>query len=971
MRRHARLVDYPFHDGANARAWIAATVAAGDDGTVLPAGTVIAPGEGLADTSRRGLEDAVARGTPIFETIHDLRLHTARNEIGIHTWGDPACCLPARGDDSRPFAVRRPRWGSRGATCCCSRSSAASTGRVTERRPDPPPRRPPGRGTRARTRPARRGRRRRHPLVRRRRAAVRADGAAMATADPRAVVRGNVVLADHGRTHVDPPVLVAPDGAFRPSPARGPVTQGAPYDPAAARRAARRLGACGRTSRDALPRLWLDGEGVRWEPRRDLLASDRFASDFVVEMEEDGRGRVRFGDDVHGRRPTELESFTIGYRVGTGPRATSAPRRLVRVRRRCPPASAVRNPLPAIGGTAPEPLEHARLYAPQAFRRQERAVTEADYARMAERHPEVQRAAATRRWTGSWHTMFVTVDRRGGPGRRRRLRGTSCDASSTGTGWPATTSRSTARARCRSTSRCGSASRPATCAATSRSPSASELSVRDLPRRPARLLPPRPAHLRPDRCTSRPVVAAAMAVAGRAERRSRSRFQRWREPAAGELALGRLATDAARDRAARQRPEPARDRPPRAADGGRVVTERTRHLRLLPDGPPAGRPPPTTAPGLDRTRLPGRPATRRRWPGCCADLPGPRSGTRARSPDHARARRPGDRAARRRGRGRRRADLLPGADRERGLPAHRDRAALDARARARDRLRARTGRRRRDLPRVHRRRPPTCSRARPPRRPIPPGTRVQSLPLSPAGRRRPSRRPTRSSAGRRGTSSGRAHSAAGHVRRVETIYLAGTATGLRDGDVLLLAFAGPTGAIDGTPRPRLAHRVVIEGDRQRTRVELAVDAAACAGDAEDPFLERQIGTSRSPVQRSRRPTTTSGGGRGASAACRSCSRSTNGAGQARALLRAQAAPAAARPRTRRAWACSSSAARQRSSATTRRCMPSCRTRSPTPTRTPGTIRIPTSTSRPNSQGEISASTTSGSTRPIASPQTAG
>jgi hypothetical protein len=26
----------------------------------------------------------------------------------------------------------------------------------------------------------------------------------------------------------------------------------------------------------------------------------------------------------------------------------------------------------------------------------------------------VQRAAATRRWTGSWYTMFVTVDRRGG-----------------------------------------------------------------------------------------------------------------------------------------------------------------------------------------------------------------------------------------------------------------------------------------------------------------------------------------------------------------------------------------------------------------------------------------------------------------------------------------------------------------------------------------------------------------------------
>src|SRR6185369_6714924 len=55
-----------------------------------------------------------------------------------------------------------------------------------------------------------------------------------------------------------------------------------------------------------------------------------------------------------------------------------------------------------------------RQFAPQAFRVQERAVNEDDYAAVAERHPEVQKAAATFRWTGSWHTVFLTVDRRGG-----------------------------------------------------------------------------------------------------------------------------------------------------------------------------------------------------------------------------------------------------------------------------------------------------------------------------------------------------------------------------------------------------------------------------------------------------------------------------------------------------------------------------------------------------------------------------
>jgi predicted phage baseplate assembly protein len=41
-------------------------------------------------------------------------------------------------------------------------------------------------------------------------------------------------------------------------------------------------------------------------------------------------------------------------------------------------------------------------------------VTAADYAAAAERRAEVQRATATFRWTGSWHTVFVTADRFGG-----------------------------------------------------------------------------------------------------------------------------------------------------------------------------------------------------------------------------------------------------------------------------------------------------------------------------------------------------------------------------------------------------------------------------------------------------------------------------------------------------------------------------------------------------------------------------
>ena len=71
----------------------------------------------------------------------------------------------------------------------------------------------------------------------------------------------------------------------------------------------------------------------------------------------------------------------------------------------------VSNPMPACGGTDPETIEQVRHSAPSGFRTQERAVTAADYAQVAGRHHGVQRAAATFRWTGSWYTVFLTIDR--------------------------------------------------------------------------------------------------------------------------------------------------------------------------------------------------------------------------------------------------------------------------------------------------------------------------------------------------------------------------------------------------------------------------------------------------------------------------------------------------------------------------------------------------------------------------------
>jgi len=66
------------------------------------------------------------------------------------------------------------------------------------------------------------------------------------------------------------------------------------------------------------------------------------------------------------------------------------------------------------GALEPVSAAQIRIDAPQAFRSQERAVTEADYRCGRGTLPGVQRAVARVRWTGAWRTVFVYVDRVGG-----------------------------------------------------------------------------------------------------------------------------------------------------------------------------------------------------------------------------------------------------------------------------------------------------------------------------------------------------------------------------------------------------------------------------------------------------------------------------------------------------------------------------------------------------------------------------
>ena len=183
--------------------------------------------------------------------------------------------------------------------------------------------------------------------------------------------------------------------------------------------------------RAATPRLTLQGlspAGVvsTWLAQPDLLASDASAPHFAVETEHDRSSTLRFGDDRNGQRPNPGTQFDAHYRIGNGSAGNVGAGTLVHLVLDSAlyadaPATVpdvanfvtIDNPLPAVGGVEPEDVLAARRDAPEAFRTQQRAVTPADYAEVTQRSGEVQRAAATIRWTGSWHTVFVSADRPG------------------------------------------------------------------------------------------------------------------------------------------------------------------------------------------------------------------------------------------------------------------------------------------------------------------------------------------------------------------------------------------------------------------------------------------------------------------------------------------------------------------------------------------------------------------------------
>jgi hypothetical protein len=152
-----------------------------------------------------------------------------------------------------------------------------------------------------------------------------------------------------------------------------------------------------------------------WLPQRDLIGSRAEDRHFVVEMDNDGSAVLRFGDGDLGMMPEAGAEFRVAYRVGNGTAGNVGAEAIahVVVPELLSGASIVpRNPLPATGGTEPEPLAEVKLFAPDAFRKElARAITADDYGALAhENNRGVQGAKAALRWTGSWYEALVAID---------------------------------------------------------------------------------------------------------------------------------------------------------------------------------------------------------------------------------------------------------------------------------------------------------------------------------------------------------------------------------------------------------------------------------------------------------------------------------------------------------------------------------------------------------------------------------
>jgi hypothetical protein len=150
-----------------------------------------------------------------------------------------------------------------------------------------------------------------------------------------------------------------------------------------------------------------------WVEQHDLVHSTGNDPHYVVEIDENLRALVRFGDGTNGELLPENAVVTCTWLSGYGPDGNVGADSLTHFDNPAP-AGLCWNPFDITDGLAPEPPATIIRRVPEAYLYlQQRAVTLADYVTCAEEVPGVQAAFASYAWTGSWRTVRVCVEPQG------------------------------------------------------------------------------------------------------------------------------------------------------------------------------------------------------------------------------------------------------------------------------------------------------------------------------------------------------------------------------------------------------------------------------------------------------------------------------------------------------------------------------------------------------------------------------
>ncbi|MEH2372464.1 putative baseplate assembly protein [Nostoc sp.] len=467
LRRHARLIDYPMHEGCNARTWLwletSVDIFLEEKNFYFITSYKNAPPLGTILEDIHHLDDVRDSSYEVFELLTPLPIHlySAHNKILFYTWGDCCCCLD-RGSTTATLVDEfiHPTQAEKANSSSSQflehqRKLHLKVGDILifEEIISPKIGIPEDadmnhrHAVRLTNVKASVDELYNQPIVEI--AWSKEDAlpfalciSAIVPPDCQlvdiSVARGNVILVDHGRTidredlgtvpgkkvrqqceeEGEPIEILVKSDRFRPQLQKTPLTFRQPLSQ-------KNLTQDSATSlliqdpHQALPHIKLTSTVNKstWTPQYDLIDSNSKDHHFVVEMDNDGQAHLRFGDGELGIRPEVYTHFQATYRIGNGFSGNIGAEAISYiVFHNIFNSGSTLQPhqlFSTKGGTEPELLSEVKLYAPHLFHEKlERAITVDDYAQLVMQHfpTKVQQAVANLRWTGSGYEVWVAVD---------------------------------------------------------------------------------------------------------------------------------------------------------------------------------------------------------------------------------------------------------------------------------------------------------------------------------------------------------------------------------------------------------------------------------------------------------------------------------------------------------------------------------------------------------------------------------